>query len=159
MISKLTFHSIPHARSQKVIPGLTVIPVIDRNSLIDMVTTFETENLFEPAGGYGPGIDFYCSQRFKDLENFFFGRNDPGVIDEGKIWLLGCSGCGELGCWPLICSVSTAGNTVVWDRFHQPHRPQRDYSQFGAFTFTLDQYCAVLQELHTNLQSLDEAKP
>jgi hypothetical protein len=36
---------------------------------------------------------------------------------------------------------------VVWDRFKQPHRPERDYSLFGPFVFNAAQYSMAANEI------------
>lgn len=60
-----------------------------------------------------------------------------GVID-----VLGC-GCGEWGCWPLSAAITVHGETVTWSHFSQPHRPDRNYREFGPFTFAAAEYRAA----------------
>jgi hypothetical protein len=59
--------------------------------------------------------------------------------DEEKVQLLGC-GCGEIGCSPLLARVTVTDDTVTWDDFEQPTRPEWDYDDLGPFTFERSQY-------------------
>ena len=68
----------------------------------------------------------------------------------GGIYVLGCD-CGEAGCWPLLCRVRLAGDTVIWDQFRQPHRPTRDYTQFGPFVFDAEQYRTAAMNIQTHI--------
>jgi hypothetical protein len=63
--------------------------------------------------------------------------------EAGGVYLLGCT-CGEVGCWPLQCEVITSHESVVWQRFRQPHRRERDYANFGPFVFDLKQYISAV---------------
>ena len=62
-------------------------------------------------------------------------------------------GCGEEGCWPMNISIVENENTVTWKDFHQPHRGPNskasywDYSGFGFFIFSKQEYTAALKEL------------
>jgi hypothetical protein len=67
-------------------------------------------------------------------------------------YLLGCQ-CGEVGCWPLAARIVKTGNTMVWDMFRQEHRPDRDYSSFGPFTFDAEQYKTVINEIASQFGS------
>jgi hypothetical protein len=53
------------------------------------------------------------------------------------------------GCWPLEARVVIDEETVTWNSFRQPFRPQRDYSDFGPFTFDRREYEAAIAELAT----------
>jgi hypothetical protein len=88
------------------------------------------------------------------LDRYFMGNFDPDSHwkNLGGIWLLGCE-CGEVGCWPLQCSVRSDGHMVTWDNFKQPHRPERSYSQFGPFIFAQDRYEATVAILCEELSS------
>ena len=35
----------------------------------------------------------------------FFGRPSRWHDHDGKVPLLGCGSCGDVGCWPLLCSI------------------------------------------------------
>ena len=66
--------------------------------------------------------------------------------DSRRVPLLGCE-CGEWGCWPLLAEIVADARKVVWTNFEQPHRPARDYSEFGPFHFTRADYDRALAEL------------
>jgi hypothetical protein len=133
-------------------PEISVTPSVDSTSLGELVAAFEAEQHFEPAGGYGGLIPQF-------FNHGSFDRYLLGEFDEDSYWarrdgiyLLGCS-CGEVGCWPLLCKVEVDGGTVTWSRFRQPHRPDRDYSQFGPFVFDADQYREVVAALSAELSA------
>ena len=71
---------------------------------------------------------------------FEAGRLDNYFLEGDDTFVLGCGGCGEVGCWPLGCRIRIDGEMVRWDSFSQPHRPNRDYSEFGPFIFERAQY-------------------
>jgi hypothetical protein len=68
-------------------------------------------------------------------------------------YLLGCGDCGELGCWPLQGRIGRKGNIVIWDSFSQPHRPLRDYSNFGPFLFDLEPYRTAVLDAAAHFRS------
>jgi hypothetical protein len=83
-----------------------------------------------------------------DLAGHFLGGGGASLYDdaEGKTQLLGC-GCGEVGCSPLLARVMVTDETVTWDEFEQPTRPDWDYESLGPFTFERAQYERALFEL------------
>ena len=56
-----------------------------------------------------------------------------------------------MGCWPLVCEVHCEKGNIIWDSFQQPHRKERDYSNFGPFVFSELQYHEALQALDRQL--------
>jgi len=83
-----------------------------------------------------------------DLASQFLGGTgtslSPGPA--GKTALLSCE-CGEVGCSPLLARVTVDDDTVTWDEFEQPTRPDWDYEDLGPFTFERAQYEQALLEL------------
>jgi hypothetical protein len=75
-----------------------------------------------------------------DLAGQFLGGSGTWLYPEGegKTALLSCN-CGEVGCSPLLARVTVEDDTVTWDEFEQPTRPDWDYDGFG-FTFERAQY-------------------
>ena len=75
------------------------------------------------------------------LDRYFFGDFEQSryFAKLGEVYLIGCQR-GEVGCWPLTARITTNNESVVWDSFQQPHRRERDYSQFGPFVFELGRY-------------------
>lgn len=127
-------------------PVLEFRPIIDDVPLDELAEAFERDQGFDVAGGYGGLVpDFY---EYGPFDRYLFGDFDADSHWSrlGAIWLLGCD-CGEAGCWPLEARVRADGDEVVWERFRQPHRPQRDYSGFGPFRFALADYRAAVQEV------------
>jgi hypothetical protein len=82
-----------------------------------------------------------------DLTSQFLGTPgtslSPGPSE--KTALLSCD-CGEVGCSPLLARVSVDDDTVTWDEFEQPTRPDWDYDGFG-FTFERRQYERALLDM------------
>ena len=84
-----------------------------------------------------------------DLAGQFLGGSGTWLYSEGegKTALLSCN-CGEVGCSPLLARVTVDEDTVTWDEFEQPTRPDWDYDGFG-FTFARPQYEQALLDLHS----------
>jgi hypothetical protein len=120
--------------------ALATVPVIDGRPLTDLVEEFEREHGFDPAGGYG-GLVF---------EFFDFGPIEQHFRKSGDVYVLGCD-CGEVGCWPLMCQIKADGDTITWAKFSQPHRPERDYSNFGPFIFDSVQHSDAISSLQASI--------
>jgi hypothetical protein len=124
-----------------------VTPRIDGVSLATLAEQFErSRGLIDPAGGYdGLNVDYF---EWGPLDRYFLGKSEDPYFARtpGRVYVLGCQ-CGELGCWPLACSIETADGKITWHSFENPHRPKRDYSSFGPFVFDLAQYEEALRSL------------
>jgi hypothetical protein len=70
-----------------------VTSVVDGHALHEIVTEFEMNAGFTPAGGYGGVI--HLGLRFGALDSYYLATS---WTYEGKVELLACAGCGELGC-------------------------------------------------------------
>ena len=74
-------------------------------------------------------------------------------LEEDKIVLLICGGCGVYGCWDLLVNIRETENTVIWENFHNPHRTKEspggfwDYSDFGIFEFDKNNYYREIEKL------------
>lgn len=126
--------------------ALSVTPCIDGIPLTTLVAEFEDASGYtDPAGGYGGLIPSYFN--FGPLVRYFCGPEDnQDESDNNKqIYVLGCE-CGELGCWPLMASVTPVEAGYRWAGFNQPFRPQRDYDAFGPFVFERGQYEAAVRD-------------
>ena len=123
-----------------------MVPAINGSPLADLIAAFERDRDFDPAGTYAGLVPQHFN--FGLLERYFMGEVEAESYWDrlGGIYVLGCE-CGEVGCWPLFCRVSVNGNSVIWNQFAQPHRPERDYSDFGPFAFKLEQYRRALSTL------------
>jgi len=131
-----------------------VTPYVDGTSLVELVSTFESEQGFHPIGGYGGLIPAYF--KYGPLDKYFLGDFKPKscFADRGA-YLLGCD-CGEVSCWPLTAQIVTRGKSVRWAEFRQEHRPERDYSGFGPFVFEAEQYRQAVADLLVKHSALAE---
>jgi hypothetical protein len=125
-----------------------VMPVVDRTPLSEMISAFEREQHFEPAGGYGGLIPEWF--RYGALDRYFLGdfEEDSYFARLERVYVLGCQ-CGEVGCWPLLARISVGNVSVTWDSFQQPHRKERDYSSFGPIVFDAQQYREAIAALRS----------
>lgn len=129
---------------------LSVTPVLNGVPLTELVSRFEGEQRFQPAGGYGGLIPEFFN--YGSLSSYFladFGKDSYFGRLRG-IYVLGCQ-CGEVGCWPLISRVIQDKKSVIWDFFRQGHRPERDYSNFGPFIFAENQYRQAVNDLEQEI--------
>lgn len=116
---------------------MRAMPCIDSQPLAALVAAFETARNFDVQGGYTGVIP-----RGRPWNRVVFPAEfvlaDPvfGRTGDGSVILLECM-CGVEGCWPLLGRVRLSDATVIWDDFCQPHRPARDYTGFGPFTFDI----------------------
>ena len=135
-------------------PGvLAVTPAVDGTPLTKLVAEFEKSQGFDPANGYAGIVPTWFN--YGSLDRYLLGQSDgDGYWSKlGGVYLLGCE-CGEVGCWPLMCKISTSSEDVTWERFRQPHRAVRDYSDFGPFVFDLAQYRNALTELLDGMRTI-----
>lgn len=80
----------------------------------------------------------------------FFGEPDQLFQYGDRVEVLCCQGCGEPGCWPLICRITVRLDTVTWNDFAQPHRGPDSrqpwsYDGLGPFLFDRRQYEEALR--------------
>ncbi|GED97210.1 hypothetical protein [Gordonia crocea] len=140
-------HTIDFRVERELGGAMEITPLVDGDSLVDLVEQFEVGRRFDPAGAYGGLIpEFYD---FGPLEDFFVS-GFPAWSDGSeavRIPVLGCGDCREWGCWPLECTVTVDGGDVTWDGFAQPHRPEWDYTGFGPFRFDCVAYRAAVARM------------
>jgi hypothetical protein len=143
MLNQIAFDVQPHEAG-----ALAIMPRIDRRALSELIAEFESRNGMEPAGGYGGLIPEFFN--YGALDRYFIG-NASGDNWEGiaGVYVLGCN-CGEVGCWPLVCQINAA-DQVTWNDFRQPHRPMRNYSNFGPFVFERVQYEVSVKDMLARL--------
>ena len=147
-MNQLSFaaHPFEYEKSQNA----ALVPLIDSVSLIELISKFEEGRGYDCSGKYAGLVPAFF--RFGPLDISFAGKTGGEHVfgSPGKIALLGCEG-GEVGCWPLLADVLADGNVVRWSTFEQPFRKERDYSEFGPFTFQSSQYAEALAELTNQL--------
>jgi hypothetical protein len=124
---------------------------VDGEPLSGLIERFEAGHGYSPAGGYGGLVPDYFD--FGDLVAYFLGQGVRQYPAPGRAYLLGCGDCGEVGCWPLEASIMLDEHTVTWSSFAQPHRQERDYSEFGPFVFDRAQYARAVREAREMLPS------
>jgi len=131
---------------------LAVVPILSEIPLTELVRSFESAQGYKPAGDYGGLIPHWFN--YGPLNRYFLGDFDSESYfgRRGNIYLLGCS-CGEVGCWPLAASVKASVDTIEWDSFQQPHRPEWDYSQFGPFIFESNAYRQAVADLQADFST------
>ena len=137
--------------------ALSLTPCIDGTPLTTLISQFEEANGYtDPAGGYAGIVP--SEWGFGPLLPYFCGvRDHRGISDRpGDIFVLGCQ-CGEVGCWPLISSVSHEAGGYKWSGFNQPHRKERNYENFGPFEFEKGQYEAAVRGAILKLKQSERA--
>jgi hypothetical protein len=120
-----------------------LVPMIDGQSLVELVAAFEAQRGYEPSGGYAGIIPAHFN--FGDLTRYYEAREDRQWPRPEHAWLLGCD-CGEVGCWPLTARIAVAADEVVWSDFSQEHRPNWDYAGLGPFVFERQQYAGAVSQ-------------
>ncbi len=121
---------------------MEVVPCVDGKRLTELIAEFEAAKGYDdPAGGYA-GL---LPASFSGLVDRNFLPAEPDEDDA-----LGC-GCGHADCWPLLATITETGDGIRWSDFRQPHRPKRDYSDFGPLVFDRDAYVEAITELRLKL--------
>jgi hypothetical protein len=140
-----TIVHVPNALDFTVVPvgdgARALVPMIDGQSLVDLVAAFEAQRAYEPSGGYAGIIPAHFN--FGVLTRYYEAREDRQWPSPQHAWLLGCD-CGEVGCWPLTARIEVTADDVTWSDFGQPHRPGWDYEGFGPFVFERQQYAGAV---------------
>jgi hypothetical protein len=135
--------------------ALSITPCIDGKPLSSLIAEFEAANGYtDPAAGYGGLAPDYFNYG-PLLPYFCADAGNQGDSDRNEeIYVLGCE-CGEVGCWPLMTSVTRLGTGYQWSAFRHPYRPQRNYEGFGPFTFERHQYENAVREAVLKCEALD----
>jgi hypothetical protein len=131
---------------------------IDGRDLIELVRAYEAPYARREGHPKLAGVYQYLSAEF-ELDHFAGKHRETPEGEGGKAMLAGCD-CGIPSCWPLLCEIVTEDNqTVVWKNFEQPFRGPNsaadpwDYSGFGPFYFSLNEYEHALATLVAQLTS------
>lgn len=153
-------------RASRVWPeGREVRIQIDGCDLIALVHAWESDvagkvgeaNL---AGAYAGIPEWYA----EDLAAWRRGSvEDSALTYDGRVALLACGDCGEIGCWPLLARLELSEEVVIWHDFEQPYRRPAEpdplnvdptacpggwgYEGFGPFVFDRGAYEEQLRRL------------
>lgn len=128
------------------IPAVNIF--INDKSLIEMLKEYELP--FATKEGHPDIAGGYAGMTPDDFLYWYLSADWPG---DGIHSILTCSGCGEVGCWPMMVSVTDKGDSIIWEKFHQPHRgPESkasfwDFSNFPTFEFRKDNYESEINKL------------
>lgn len=118
---------------------------IDQRNLIDMLKEYEVP-FAKKEGSENMAGQYWWIYKDALLSNLRLEYwNKPN--------LLGCE-CGEEACWPMWINIKKEDNKVIWSNFEQPFRTKQhnsfwDYSNFGTFTFDIENYQNELKKLES----------
>ena len=118
----------------------SAMPVVDGEAFLRLAADYETEHGFDCAGAYG-ALDLRMWTHKLDVH---FGVRKT----RKRVALLDCD-CGGSGCWPLEATIRRKRDSVIWEAFENPFRPERDYSKFGPFVFDPAQYADAVTWLRS----------
>ncbi len=130
-------------RPLPIVRSDTVVPRVDGVPLTDLIDRFELAAGMQPAGGAYGGLRPGSAWNFR-IDDHFHGRSS--MTTGTKTPVLVCQ-CGAWGDWPLLAEIVVSDSLVIWHRFEQPYRQERDYDAFGPFRFDRNQYDEALQDL------------
>jgi len=145
----IEFRPLPDPNTSSVHRVRVVINDRDLAELARVVELPYAERAGSPsiAGAY-TGLD---SSDALPPSQLFFGSPASRLYLYGtQVQVLGCE-CGEPGCWPLVCSITSEGDTIVWSGFSQPHRRSGSaagewrHDGLGPFRFDRSDYERALQ--------------
>lgn len=126
-----------------------IVAEVDGVALTLLAKTYETEHELKPVGNYGGLCPIHY--RFGDWDDYFHGYRKSGMSVPDKVALLNCN-CGVFTCWPLLATVETDFEVVVWKDFEHPFHRDRDYSGLGPFVFDWYAYEDAVVELQQRIK-------
>lgn len=145
-MDKLEFKIEQKESDDRKIPAVNIF--INGKNLIEMLKEYELpfatkEGSPDIAGGYAGMYP----------KDFLYWYLTAAWLGDGVHSILTCAGCGEVGCWPMMVTVTEDNDKVKWSNFHQPHRgPESkasfwDFSNFPSFEFSKENYQTELNKL------------
>jgi hypothetical protein len=150
-LDEIRFDVVPHPGLESE-AQLCIIPVVGGLPLPSVVEDFELRKGYEPAVGYSGIVP--ANFRFGSLADYYLGAPHSSYWQSlGRIALLGCADCGEVGCWPLYAEITLGRTVVKWGAFEQPHRRDRDYTGLRGFAFDRVRY---EQAVRAAIEELDD---
>jgi hypothetical protein len=126
-----------------------IVAEVDGRPLNLIVQEYETAHELLPAARYG-GL---CPLRYRfgKWDDYFHGYRTSNMSEPGKVALLNCN-CGVFTCWPLLATIETDFEEVIWKDFEHPYHRGRDYSGLGPFVFDWQEYEDRLDELQDRVK-------
>jgi hypothetical protein len=126
-----------------------IVAEVDGVALTLLARTYETERGLKPVGNYG-GL---CPLRYRfgKWDDYFHGFRTSEMSVPNKTALLNCN-CGVFTCWPLLATIETDFEVVLWKDFEHPFHRDRDYSGLGPFVFDWSEYEDSLDELQDRVK-------
>jgi hypothetical protein len=78
--------------------------------------------------------------------------SEPGDASDGRVSLLICPECGDLGCGAVTVRIDTSPRNIIWRDFgyennDQPEIERAAFASFGPFIFDREAYSAELRAL------------
>ncbi len=126
-------------------PGKAVHIYIDDKNLLHLIHFFE--------------------KRFNREKESYEGT-DPWWLyhrlkEKNMVYVFGCAGCLEPGCWPIEIDIEETPLSVVWKNFRNPYHSHKnnasgrefwDYSEFLSFEFSKDEYNLEIEKLRSEIE-------
>lgn len=129
--------------------ALAVTPLINGRPLSALVADYEAAKGLPDTGEHGGIVP--TSFKYGPLDTYFLGAPDDYWEELGGRYLLGCAGCGEVGCNPFVGRIEAGPAEVVWSGFGRDIGSEPEYAEFGPFVFERPAYEASLQDLLARL--------
>lgn len=130
---------------------LGVTPLIDGRLLSELVDDYEAAKGLPDTGEHGGIVPAWF--RYGPLDAYFLGAPDDDWDELGGRYLLGCAGCGEVGCNPFVGRIEAGPAEVVWSAFGRDIASEPEYAELGPFVFERRAYDAALRDLIAQLGS------
>jgi len=124
---------------------LAVTPIINGRLLCELVADYEVRRGLHSTGELGGIVPAWFN--YGPLDAYFLDA--PGGYWDvlGGRYLLGCAGCGEVGCNPIVGKIDAGPAEVVWSAFGREASNEPGYAEFGPFVFERSAYDTALREL------------
>jgi len=138
------YRNTPPPDEPDLTPPLIVEYYINGVCLLDLIRELEApfaekeDPPMKPAD-YGHNPSCYMAEQFSTAltpDDYYY---DYGVE------LYCCSGCGESGCWSVVCKFREDGDHILMTEFHHNHRQNWQYPV--SFRFTRENFDAEMRKL------------
>lgn len=128
---------------------LAVTPLINGRPLSELIYEYEAAKGLPDTGEHGGIVPAWF--KYGPLYSYFLGAPDDYWEEMGGRYLLGCAGCGEVGCNPFVGRIEVGPAEVVWSGFGRDFGSEPEYAGFGPFVFERLAYEASLRDLIARL--------